>query len=140
MNSFFEKTQERLLSILASLILTAIIACERSGAIIHGIVCDGAQTNRGLWKHFGISANVNEEVQGSFENPSDPGENYKTEYDRVIKQRRIHFFSDVPHLFKCIRNNSINRKDFKVTIDFPFNINRLNIFLIDKNNYFVIGR
>ena len=93
--------------VLASLILTAMIACERAGARIHAIVCDEAQTNRGLWKHFGIKAKLGENLISCFENPAD--------MDGI---RKIYFISDVPHLFKCIRNNLLMRKEFKVIKNF----------------------
>lgn len=82
------------------LILSAIIAIEKHGGIIDATVCDGAQNNRGIWTIFGIQANPvvnkstskNDEIICSFAHPSGNASN-------------IFVISDVPHLFKCIRNN-----------------------------------
>ena len=87
---------------LAQLIVTAIIAVEKAGGKVMALVCDGAKTNRGIWKHFGINGKVNEDVVCSFENPYEGAD------------RKIYIISDVPHLLKCIRNNLFSRKLFKV--------------------------
>lgn len=89
--------------IMAKLIVTAIIAVEKHGGIIDALVCDGAQNNRGLWKIFGIEAkpvtnqltSKKDEIVCSFVQPTCGTNN----------PRRIFVISDVPHLFKCVRNN-----------------------------------
>lgn len=43
---------------LAKLMLKCIILLEQAGAIIHGFVSDGAQTNRKMWSELGISGQV----------------------------------------------------------------------------------
>ena len=86
---------------LSLLVTAAIIQVEKAGGKVHGLVCDGASTNRALWPHFGIQAKVNEPIKCSFPNLYDDS-------------RQIYIISDVPHLIKCIRNNLYNRKEFKV--------------------------
>ena len=97
---FASKTTSSL--ILAKLILAAITSVENAGGKVIATVCDGAQTNRGVWKEFGISGKVNRKIKHSFPNP-------------VAENREICVISDVPHLFKCIRNNLYNRKTFLVS-------------------------
>lgn len=87
--------------ILALLMITAIIKLEKIGAKVHGIVCDGASTNRAMWEQLGINGKCGEEIKCSFPNP-------------YFESRQVFFFSDVPHIFKCIRNNLYERKTFKV--------------------------
>lgn len=96
---------------LVTLIVAAIISIEQAGAKVHAVVCDGASTNRGIWNHFGIEANVNEPVKCSFENPFD-------------KNRQVYFISDAPHLLKCVRNNLYNRRTFKVSHCFLLTISK----------------
>lgn len=90
--------------ILAKLIITAIAQLEKHGAKVQAIVCDGAQTNRGLWKEFGLKAEAGKQVVCSFPNP--------IETDSL---RRINFVSDVPHLFKCVRNKLYNSGTFEAS-------------------------
>lgn len=66
------------------------------------MVCDGAQTNRNVWKQFGIIGTVEKTVP-CFDHPTEDN-------------RKIYAFSDVPHLFKCIRNNLYARHKFTVQI------------------------
>lgn len=75
---------------LAKLILQAILLLEKSGAKVDGIICDGATTNRKMWREFGISGTLGS-MNNFFKNPFD-------------ENRKIYAFSDMPHLFKCIRN------------------------------------
>lgn len=46
--------------VLAELIVKAIVLLENSGAKIHGIVTDGAATNRKFWDLMGISGKKND--------------------------------------------------------------------------------
>ena len=78
---------------LAKLILQAISLLEKSGAKKDCIICDGAKTNRKMWQEFGISGKLGA-VKNFFKNPFD-------------EKRKIYAFSEVPHLFKCIRNRLI---------------------------------
>lgn len=43
---------------LAKLMIKCIILLEQTGAIVHGTVSDGAQTNRKMWSEFGGSGKI----------------------------------------------------------------------------------
>ena len=88
---------------LAKLVITAISAIEKARGKIMVMVCDGAQTNRKVWTEFGIKGKVGEETKCFFTHPMD-------------EKRKVYVISDVPRLFKCIRNNLCARKKFKVNI------------------------
>ena len=75
---------------LAKLIIQAILLLEKAGGRVSAIVCDGARTNRKMWKEFGISGKLGS-TRSFFTNPFD-------------SDQKIYALSDVPHLFKCIRN------------------------------------
>lgn len=81
---------------LANLILEAITLLENSGYFVDGVVADGAQWNRGMWKKFGINENL-----GSCAHP------YK-------ENRELFFFSDFPHLVKNVRKYVIDNENFQV--------------------------
>lgn len=89
--------------ILCALVLKAIVEVEKAGGKVHGIVCDGASTNRNMWTNFGINGKQMDKngtfipVKYFFQNPFD-------EY------RVVYAFSDAPHLIKCIRNNLFQKK------------------------------
>lgn len=83
----------------AKLILSIIRKIEICGGKIHGIVCDGATTNRRMWREFGIDGSWNNTINKT----AHP-------YD---KNRHLYFLSDVPHLIKCIRNRLL-QKDLQV--------------------------
>ena len=87
-------------TILAKLILQAIILLENSGAQVDGLVCDGATTNRAALASFGFSG-VMDEVQNKMVNPCD-------------SSRSIYFFCDTPHLLKTVRNNLMKAREFLV--------------------------
>ena len=86
---------------LSKLVIAAITAIEKAGGKVMAIVSDGAQTNRNVWTEFGIRGKVDEETVYSFTNP-------------FVNSRQVFVISDVPHLFKCIRNNLYTRTVFKV--------------------------
>lgn len=73
---------------------------EDAGALVHGVVSDGASPNRKFWEHVGISGRLGTE-QCFFNHPIDP-------------DRKVFVFSDAPHLIKTIRNHlSKNKKPKK---------------------------
>lgn len=116
--------------ILVKLIITAILAVEKHGGFVHALVCDGAQTNRGIWKVFGATANVLEpEVVCCFNNPAD--ENCETADPE--DERKIYIVSDVPHLFKCIRNNLYAHQTFEVNYCFIFALSVTMIYLMRRS-------
>lgn len=72
---------------------------EHAGVFVDGIVCDGASTNRAMWKQLGISGALGN-VANAFEHLLDVS-------------RKVYVLSDVPHLFKCIRNRLYEKKTLK---------------------------
>lgn len=111
--------------IMAKLIVSAILAVEKHGGIVNALVCDGAQNNRGIWKIFGIRADAvkdkttskNDEIVCSFANSANT-----TDLDESSTASKIFVISDVPHLFKCIRNNLAGHveKTFEVKLNVVF--------------------
>jgi len=87
---------------LAKLMLKCIILLEHAGAIIHGFVSDGAQTNRKMWSELGISGQV-DSFKNWFQHP-------------LHEDRKIYAFSDTPHLFKNVRNKLYNDKILKASL------------------------
>lgn len=81
---------------LTKLVLEATILVEYSDFIVDGVVTDGAPWNRSMWKKFGIS-----EDNVTAEHPCDP-------------DRQLFFFSDYPHLLKCMRNCLVEKKKIEV--------------------------
>ncbi|KAH9377962.1 hypothetical protein HPB48_015074 [Haemaphysalis longicornis] len=75
---------------LAQLVLKAIFLLEEAGAFVDALVCDGATTNRSMWREFGISGSL-QHTRHSFTHPADD-------------TRSVYVFSDAPHLMKCVRN------------------------------------
>lgn len=63
---------------------------ERIDAKVHGVITDGAATNRKFWSEVGVCGKRNNLVN-SFNHPT-------------IDGRRVFVFSDTPHLLKTIRN------------------------------------
>lgn len=86
---------------LAKLMRTAIVALENAGARVVSVVCDGASTNKAMWRLLGLDGENNSNFRNSIPNPYDPA-------------RSIRFFWDPPHAFKCIRNQLFNQKVVQV--------------------------
>ncbi|KAH7942060.1 hypothetical protein HPB49_020112 [Dermacentor silvarum] len=87
-------------TVLSQLVLQAIILLENAGAIVDGIVCDGASTNRRMWTELGIDGKLGAK-KNSFEHP-------------MSDARKVYVFSDVPHLVKCVRNRLLKQRSLKV--------------------------
>lgn len=87
---------------LAKLTIKCIILLENAGALVHGIVSDGAQTNRKMWSELGVDGH-NHSFKNWFSHPFD-------------NERKIYAFSDTPHLFKNVRNKLYNDKSLKVIL------------------------
>ena len=87
---------------LAKLVVKAICLLEKAGALIHGVIGDGAITNRKMWKLLRINSNI-DELKNYFTHPLD-------------NDRKVFMFSDTPHLFKCIRNRLYNNGRLKVRL------------------------
>ena len=78
-------------AVFTKLIVHAIVLLERAGATIHGLVSDGASTNRKFWTELGMSGKK-ETVKNWFIHPTDD-------------KRKVFAFSDICHLIKNVRNN-----------------------------------
>ncbi|KAK3907953.1 Transposable element P transposase [Frankliniella fusca] len=79
---------------LTKIVLEAIILLENSGFLVDGVVTDGATWNRSMWTRFGVSESNPSSVHPCDSNPD----------------RRLFFFSDYPHLLKCMRNCLASKK------------------------------
>lgn len=84
------------------LMLKALILLESRGAIVKSTVCDGAQPNSALWKLCGVSL-LDEETNRLSHVMEHPTGGHD-----------IYFMRDVPHLFKCIRNQIFTHKHVQV--------------------------
>lgn len=106
---------------LAKLVVQTIVLLERSGAKVHGVVTDGATTNRKFWKEVGVSGKLHD-TKHFFSNPFDE--------DRVV-----YMFSDTPHLIKCVRNILFTRKELQTDLDKTVKWNYFEkLFDIDRRN------
>ena len=85
---------------LAKLIIKAICLLENHVALIHGVIVDGASTNRRMWKLLNIDTDI-DNLNNHFVHPLD-------------ESRKVFMFSDAPHLIKCIRNKLFNTGYMKV--------------------------
>lgn len=88
-------------TVLAQLIMKAIVHLEDAGVYVDAIVCDGAATNRRMWKEFNISGNL-QNTRYAFVHPFDDN-------------RKVFVFSDAPHLIKCVRNRLLAQKALKLS-------------------------
>lgn len=86
--------------LLSKLIIQALIFLEGANAKVHGVVSNGATTNRKFWSKLGVSGKMNK-VKNSFSHPT-------------VEGREVFIFSDPPHLIKCIRNRLHGNKELKV--------------------------
>ena len=84
---------------LAKILIQGICKIENIGANIHGIISDGASTNRKMWKALGVKSSINDS-KCWFTHPLDV-------------TRKVFVFSDTPHLIKRIRNRLYNN-DFLI--------------------------
>ena len=88
---------------LAKLVAKALVLLENTGALVHGIVSDGAETNRKMWTEFGVCGSINN-CKNWFSHPAND-------------ERKVYAFSDTPHLMKCIRNRLYsNEKQLRVYV------------------------
>lgn len=102
-------------TVLHQIMVEAIILAERAGFKVDGIANDGASWNRSMWDLFGVT-----EDNVSVEHIVDP-------------QRRLWFFSDFPHLIKCLRN-FFSKQDRFHNIWVSTFINILFFYLVKKTN------
>ncbi|KAH7979800.1 hypothetical protein HPB49_011096 [Dermacentor silvarum] len=78
-------------SLLCKILIEAIILVEKAGLFVDFVTCDGASRNRRMWTIMGIQGTANN-VTCKVKHPAD-------------SKRSLHFFSDFPHLLKCLRNS-----------------------------------
>lgn len=90
-------------NVLAKMIISAIVNLENVGLEVVGVVSDGATTNKSAWKYLGIGQTQNGTIVNKITNPVDDS-------------RNVFFLCDVPHIFKCIRNNVHKHKCCTVRI------------------------
>lgn len=86
---------------LADIVKKAVVTLENVGAKVCNITCDGASSNRTMARLLGVNGHNNESFVNYMVNPVDP-------------DRKIWFFWDPPHAFKCIRNHWFNVKIIQV--------------------------
>lgn len=86
---------------LAKIVVKATMYLEESGAKIHGIIADGASTNRKMWSVLGVTSAM-DGLKTWFTHPLDD-------------ERKVFVFSDTPHLIKTLRNRLFNNKRLRVS-------------------------
>lgn len=86
-------------TLLSQLLIQCIVHLEKAGLFVDRVVCDGASTNRTMWKQLGITGALGH-MRNSFEHPVD-------------SSRNAYVLSDTPHIFKCIRNRLLDKKVLK---------------------------
>lgn len=101
---------------LAKLIVQCIAVLEKFGAKIHGVVSDGASTNRKFWTEVGCSGKMNC-LKNSFPHPT-------------IDDREVYLFSDTPHLIKCIRNRLFDYGELRVLILLNVNCDKCSLIFL----------
>lgn len=79
-------------SVLAKLVLEAVLELERRGALVQSVISDGAGNNRSMWTHVGISEKLCEPVN-------------KVPHPSLEDGRFLHFMCDAPHIIKCVQNH-----------------------------------
>jgi len=104
---------------LSQLLIKAILLLEDAGLQVLGVTCDGASTNKTMFKTLGINGSKSE-LKNYFVNP----------YDEL---RKIFVFSDAPHVIKNIRNRLIKKKQLKV-FNLHFSYNFLIIIITILSN------
>lgn len=87
------------------MLLAAIIRLEEQGARVIAVTSDGAQNNKAVWVKSRITivkdSDGKESIANSMPHPT-------------VVEEVIYFFLDLPHAFKCIRNQILNHEDVQV--------------------------
>lgn len=86
---------------LTKLVVEAIAFLENSGVKIHGVIADGAKTNQKMWSLLDVRGTISD-TKTWFTHPLDT-------------ERKVFVFSDVPHVFKNIRNRLYNKRRLRVS-------------------------
>ncbi|KAE9522828.1 hypothetical protein AGLY_016790 [Aphis glycines] len=84
-------------TVIAYLILTAILLLGNNEVLIHGIISEGVTTYRKMWEEFGISGKI-DFIKNNLQ-----------------QSKKIWIFADTVHLFKNIRNCLYNKKHLSLT-------------------------
>lgn len=89
--------------ILQELIVKASCLLHKSNAIVKNVVSDGCASNKQVMRLLGVTAVESEEesCRPYFQHPLDDKE-------------KIYWFTDVPHLLKCVRNHVLLKKTVQV--------------------------
>lgn len=87
---------------LSQLVLKAILLLEDARLQVLGLTCDGASTNKTMFRLLGING-TKKDVKTYFSNPYD-------------ENRRVFVFCDAPHTLKNIRNRLVQQNNLKVII------------------------
>jgi len=83
-------------TVLAQLVIKAICLLQNAGAIVGGLVSDGATSNKKLWSELGVSVEK---------------DNLKNKFDHPLDNKRcVYVFSDAPYLLRNVRNRLYNKK------------------------------
>lgn len=82
------------------MVLKAILLIENAGLQVLGLTCDGASTNKIMFRLLGIDGTI-KDVKTSFANPFD-------------ENRQVFVFCDAPHTVKNIRNRLVQQNYIKV--------------------------
>ncbi|XP_036146648.1 uncharacterized protein LOC118646884 [Monomorium pharaonis] len=85
---------------LAKIVIKAICYLEQCGAMIHGVVADGAATNTKMCSLLGVRGTI-EDTKTWFTHPLDD-------------KRKVFVFSDVCHLVKNVRNRLYNKRKLRL--------------------------
>lgn len=88
-------------TVLARLVLQAILELEKQNAMVIAVISDGATTNKAMWSKFRISGKL-ESPRHKVPDPCDPRLN-------------LYFLCDTPHLIKCIRNHLLQHQQGMVS-------------------------
>ncbi|KAI9565301.1 hypothetical protein GHT06_009089 [Daphnia sinensis] len=86
--------------VIQNIVVKAMKALEKKGAVVTNVVCDGHPTNKGVHRLFGVS--------GEMKNV--------THYNKhpTNQDEKIYFLFDVPHIMTCIRNHIFTHKFVQV--------------------------
>ena len=84
------------------LLISAIIRIELHWGRVLAVVSDGAQTNKTVWRLAGVG-------DGDPTKPTEDVINNSMKHP-LVKDHKIFFLQDPPHLFMCIRNQMYNHE------------------------------
>lgn len=85
---------------LAKIVVKAIPYLEQCGAMIHGVIADGAGTNAKMWSLLGVTGTM-ENTTTWFTHPLD-------------NERKVFVFSDICHVIKNVRNRLYNKEKLRL--------------------------